>query len=199
VCFTSGTAIRTPLGDVLIDDLRVGDLVSTLDNGPQRIRWIGRREIGPAEFRRNITLRPVLIRRGVLGAERDMFVSRQHGMLVGRDQLIRAAHLADLMPGVRVAHGKQHVTYVHMMFDDHQIVFAEGTQSESFFPGVQAVDALAKPAHDELLSIFPELADMNGDVANPYGDTARVFLGKKEAKHARRTEGHELSRILGNY
>jgi hypothetical protein len=199
VCFTTGTAIRTPLGEVLIDDLKVGDLVDTLDNGPQRIRWIGRREIGEAEFRRDITLRPVLIRRGVSGAERDMFVSRQHGMLVGENQLIRAAHLADLMPGVRVAHGKQSVTYVHLMFDDHQIIFADGTRSESFFPGDHAVDALAAPAKAELFAIFPELAEMQSLTANPYGGTARAFIGKKAAKQARRKPEHELSRILGKY
>ena len=42
-CFTSGTAILTPGGDVLIDELCVGDLVVTADNGPQPIRWIGKK------------------------------------------------------------------------------------------------------------------------------------------------------------
>ncbi|MCF6444127.1 Hint domain-containing protein [Nereida sp. MMG025] len=41
-CFTSGTFIQTPRGQRLIDHLRVGDLVSTCDNGPQPIRWIGK-------------------------------------------------------------------------------------------------------------------------------------------------------------
>lgn len=46
VCFTSGTAIRPPRGDELIEDLAIGDLVTTLDNGPQPICGIGRRTLG---------------------------------------------------------------------------------------------------------------------------------------------------------
>ncbi len=67
VCFTSGTAIRTPNGDVLIDELRVGDLVTTMDNGPQRIAWIGQRHVTHSELRQNERLHPVLIKKGVLG------------------------------------------------------------------------------------------------------------------------------------
>jgi hypothetical protein len=57
-CFTSGTAIRTPKGDVLIDHLRVGDLVTTMDNGPQRICWLGRRHVDAHALRANAKLRP---------------------------------------------------------------------------------------------------------------------------------------------
>jgi Ca2+-binding RTX toxin-like protein len=39
-CFTTGTMIRTPHGDVRIEELAIGDLVCTLDNGPQPLRWI---------------------------------------------------------------------------------------------------------------------------------------------------------------
>lgn len=41
VCFTAGTMIATPDGERAIETLKVGDLVETLDNGPQAIRWIG--------------------------------------------------------------------------------------------------------------------------------------------------------------
>ncbi|WP_170151169.1 Hint domain-containing protein [Sulfitobacter guttiformis] len=34
ICFTFGTLIRTPRSDVLIDDLRAGNWVTTMDNGP---------------------------------------------------------------------------------------------------------------------------------------------------------------------
>jgi len=40
-CFTSGTLIKTPTGEQLIDALKVGDLVTTMDNGPQKIRSFG--------------------------------------------------------------------------------------------------------------------------------------------------------------
>lgn len=71
VCFTAGTAIRTPSGDVLIEDLRIGDPVCTMDNGVQKITWIGRRHVHQTELNSKEMLYPVLIRKGVLGAARD--------------------------------------------------------------------------------------------------------------------------------
>ena len=180
VCFTSGAAIRTPQGDVLIDDLRVGDLVSTLDNGLQPIRWIGRCHLDQAALRSSPYLRPILIKQGVLGAERDLLVSRQHGVLVGRDHLVRAVHLVDELHGVRVAHGKQQVTYVHLMFDAHQIIFAESTPSESFFPGPMALQMMQSDARKELFALFPEVFDMQSGKASKsrYGPTVREFLNR---------------------
>ncbi|MGB7269787.1 MAG: Hint domain-containing protein, partial [Albidovulum sp.] len=184
VCFTAGTAIRTPQGDVLIDELRVGDLVCTLDNGPQHIRWIGRLTLDSQTLRDNPNTHPVLIKRGVLGAERDLLVSPQHGMVIGRtgDHLVRAKHLVASMPGVRFAHGKRKVTYIHLMFEAHQIIFAENTASESFYPGQMALTMLGNDALNEVLELFPDLAGnlettRHHDVI--YGHTAREFIGKK--------------------
>ena len=42
VCFTAGTYIKVPGGQVRIEDLREGDLVNTRQ-GPMPIRWIGKR------------------------------------------------------------------------------------------------------------------------------------------------------------
>ncbi|TNF23049.1 MAG: hypothetical protein EP318_01525 [Rhodobacteraceae bacterium] len=185
VCFTTGTAIRTPRGDVLIEDLRLGDLVTTLDNGPQRIRWIGRRRLDRAALQANPNLRPILVRRGVLGAERDLLVSPQHGLLVGRrgDHLARAKHLAQNTRGIRVAHGKRCVTYIHLMFEAHQIVFAENTPAESFYPGPMALDMMESGPRNEMLRQFPELSAVKGErrrVSLVYGDPSRVFAAKRQ-------------------
>ncbi|HEY9038489.1 MAG TPA: Hint domain-containing protein [Roseovarius sp.] len=185
VCFTSGTAIRTPRGDILIDELRVGDLVTTLDNGPQRICWIGRRTLDSAELQANSNLRPILVRRGILGAERDLLVSPQHGLLIGRsgDHLARAKHLAEKMPGIRIANGKRRVTYIHLMFEAHQIVFSENTASESFYPGPMALQMMETGPRDELFDLFPELSTAKDDkrkVSRIYGSTSRDFAAKKQ-------------------
>jgi Ca2+-binding RTX toxin-like protein len=160
VCFTAGTAIRTPQGDVLIDELRVGDLVCTLDNGPRPIRWIGRLTLNGQTLQDNPNQRPVLIKRGTLGAERDLLVSPQHGVVMGRtgDHLVRAKHLVGAMPGVRFARDKRKVTYIHLMFDAHQIIFAENIASESFYPGHMALSMLGRGALMEVLELFPDLA-----------------------------------------
>jgi hypothetical protein len=186
VCFTSGTAIMTPTGEVLIDELRPGDMVNTLDNGPQPIAWIGRRDVTKMELAAQETLRPIMIKKSVLGAKRDIFVSRQHGMLINGDNFARAIHLADYLPGVRIAHGKKKVTYIHLMFDAHQIIFAEGMPSESFFPGPQALAMMASHEFKKLVSSFPQLENIDTLEAAPecYGALARPFLKHKEVEKA---------------
>lgn len=184
VCFTTGTAILTPRGEVLIEDLRIGDLVTTMDNGPQPIFWIGRRTIGPQELLVAPNLRPVLIKKGVLGAKRDLLVSQQHGMLIGKGQswLGRAVHLAEHLRGVRIADGKHNVTYVHLLFEAHQIIFAENTPSESFYPGPMALRMLGAAQRAEMREQFPQISHMlctAGGKTNPYGQTARDFLAKR--------------------
>ncbi|SMX47012.1 Bifunctional hemolysin/adenylate cyclase precursor [Maliponia aquimaris] len=187
VCFTSGTAILTPSGKVPIDDLRVGDLVCTLDNGPQRIAWIGRRDVTQDELKSTPELRPILFRRGVLGAERDLLVSRQHGVLLGHDSFARSIHLALTMPGVRIAHGKRKVRYVHLMFEEHQVIFSEGVPTESFFPGDMALRMMSDPIRSEFLTLFPLFANtahMDGTHLESRIATARPFLPKKAVEKA---------------
>lgn len=44
-CFTPGTGIATPKGEVAFERLKKGDRVLTRDNGIQTIRWIGRKKL----------------------------------------------------------------------------------------------------------------------------------------------------------
>ena len=182
VCFTSGTAIRTPQGERLIDELRIGDLVTTMDNGPQRIRWIGRKHLDRSTLLAHPNLQPILIPEGVLAATRNLLVSPQHGMLLGHDNLVRAIHLKDAPKSrIRIARGRKSVTYIHLMFDAHQIVFADNAPSESFYPGPMAQRTIEPSALTELRSLFPELNKRQVDksaIAGSYGETARPFLAK---------------------
>lgn len=179
VCFNTGTAILTPGGNVLIDDLSVGDLVITMDNGPQAIRWIGTRKISHAQLLQEPKLRPVLIPKGALGAERNLFISRQHAVLTSPDHLVRAIHLTrvDNLP-IRIAHGKREVTYFHIMFDTHQIVFAENVPSESFFPGTMAFEMFAPSTRQKFFGEFPEFKRPKGSkgLAQIYGQRARPVV-----------------------
>lgn len=205
VCFGKGTAIRTPRGDVLVEDLRVGDLVTTMDNGPQKIRWINTRSYDAGQMQMGSHLHPVLIKRGTFGAERDLLVSQQHGVLVGQrgDSFARAKHLADAAKGVRIAKGKKSVTYVHLMFDDHQVIFAENVPSESFYPGPMALTQMSKPHRAAFSKVLPALGTgrvNREEVAKVYGPTARVFLKKKQVLNQHglpaRGKGKAPSRLI---
>lgn len=163
VCFTSDTAIRTPRGDVLIDDLNVGDLVSTMDNGPQEIRWIGCRSVAARG-----KLAPIRIAAGALGAglpRRDLLVSPQHRMWISSRIAARVCNTAEVLvaaskltslPGVSVEPGGM-VTYIHLLCDRHEILFAEDAPSESLFTGPEALRALGAEAREEIMTLFPDI------------------------------------------
>ncbi|MEO0938406.1 MAG: Hint domain-containing protein [Pseudomonadota bacterium] len=188
-CFTTGTLIQTPAGDRPIEALRVGDLVVTRDNGPRPIRWIGSRDLTVDDLRHNEKLRPVLIEAGAFGNSCPTLVSPQHGVLVadpacgGDEKMARAVHLARVSgSGVRMAAALRPVTYVHLMFDQHEVVQSNGMWSESFYPGKWGFAALAPPQRHELMRLFPGLGWQ--DPQKAYGATVRAFLRFRDFRRA---------------
>ena len=71
------------------------------------------------------------------------------------------------------------ITYFHLLFDRHQIVFADGVAAESFFPADQSMDALDEAARARL---FDERPEMRSNIGS-YGPTARPTLRKGETLH----------------
>ncbi|MGV6847939.1 MAG: Hint domain-containing protein [Marinibacterium sp.] len=168
-CFASGTMIATPAGETLIESLSAGDLVLTVDHGPQPIRWIGSRALTRAELTAKPRLRPIRITAGALGSGlplRDLRVSAQHRMLVrsaiavrmfNAHEVLIPAHKLVGVPGIDVDDAAETVTYHHMLFDRHEIVTAEGAPSESLFTGPEALNAIGPDARAEIFELFPEL------------------------------------------
>ncbi|PIE16125.1 MAG: hypothetical protein CSA68_03775 [Rhodobacterales bacterium] len=188
-CFTAGCKISTPNGLQKIETLRVGDTVLTKDHGPQTIRWIGQRKFNAGQLAQNTKLRPIRIVQGTLGnglPKRDLLVSRQHRMLmrskVARrmfdvsEVLVPAIKLINL-PGIFIDEQVETVEYFHLLFDQHEIIFAEGAPSESLLTGPQALKGLTPGARAEILSIFPELAAWN-----PALQSARLIPSGKQQK-----------------
>ncbi|WP_254054515.1 Hint domain-containing protein [Roseovarius sp. EL26] len=172
-CFTSGTMIAVPGGTQEIGQLTHGDVVLTKDRALQPIRWIGRRKYTAEQLDSNPKLRPVRIMAGALGQglpERDVLVSRQHRMLLqskiakrmfGKfEVLIPAIKLTEL-PGIFVDEIVQSVEYIHLLFDQHEIIYAEGTPTESLFTGPEALKSISPEACQEILSIFPEVKKLD--------------------------------------
>jgi hypothetical protein len=143
-CFTPGVLILTPGGERPVEALRPGDLVVTRDRGPQPVLWAGGQEIdGAADFA------PVLIRAGAMGNRRDLLVSPQHRMLIRGwraelfaglpEAMVAAVHLVNGRTVVRAP--RPRVTYLHFMLERHEIVFAEGAETESLDPAGEAAAA----------------------------------------------------------
>lgn len=181
ICFTGGTGILTPFGERRIEDLRPGDLVLTRDHGPQPLRWIDKTTVpGVGE------LAPVRIGKGLFGNSRDLVVSPQHRMVYqGSDAVLLFDSAEVMVPAKHLVNGttvtqeaRDSVTYYHLLFDSHEVIFADGAATESFHPGHQGLGAVNDAARQELFTLFPELR------ADPriYGDTARPVLKGFEAR-----------------
>ena len=188
ICFTPSSLIHTPDGQRPAGLLRPGDRVLTADNGVQTIRWAGRSHIGPLQRLRR-GLHPVRLRAGALGPglpDRDLWVSPQHRFcLTGPHLDLNFALPEALVPALALVDAgaarrpiaAAPVTYVHLLFDRHEIIFANGLACESLHPGAQALSALRGPARRDILTLFPGLA--RGSAG--HGATARRCLRRREA------------------
>ena len=172
-CFTPGTSIATPRGECLVEDLKVGDKIITRDNGLQEIRWVGAKAMDYKALAANPHLKPVLIQKGALGnslPERDMLVSPNHRMLVANDRtslyfeehevLVAAKHLINHR-GVHEI-DSMGTTYIHFMFDQHQVVLSNGAWTESFQPGDYTLKGMGNAQRNEIFDLFPELKTTEG-------------------------------------
>lgn len=172
-CFTPGTLIATPKGEVPVESLKAGDRIITRDNGIQEIRWTGRKDLGWHDLVANPHLKPVMIRQGSLGnglPEQDMMVSPNHRLLVANDRtalyfdehevLVAAKHLVagkgiDAVDAVGTS-------YIHFMFDRHEVVLSNGAWTESFQPGDYTLKGMGNAQRTEIYDLFPDLKTSAG-------------------------------------
>ncbi|MEM7319143.1 MAG: Hint domain-containing protein, partial [Pseudomonadota bacterium] len=171
-CFTRDTRIETGDGPKKVQNLQLADQLVTLHNGPQGIRWIGRRRFDLGALETNPKLRPIRIVAGALGGglpDRDLLVSRQHRMLVqsriaermfGVPEVLIPAIKLIRMPGIFIDQSVTSVEYFHILLDRHEVVFAEGAPTESLFAGPEALKSIGAEERAEVLAIFPELTGM---------------------------------------
>jgi len=181
ICFAAGTRIATPFGPRPVESLGPGDAVLTADHGLQTVRWAGQRRVAAAG-----ALAPVRIAAGALGNTRDLLVSPQHRMMLAGwraelhagtpEALAPAIHLVGT-PGITRTGGRG-IIYCHLLFDRHEIIFAENAPSESFHPGRIGLEGIEAAQREELFTVFPELR------ADPgiYGPAARPMLRRFQAR-----------------
>ena len=170
-CFARGTMVLTQTGERPVESLSEGDMVVTRDAGPQPLHWLGTRHLTSAMLKDNPKLRPIKIARGALGdgmPVRDLVVSPQHRILVrsaiaqrmfGAQEVLVAARLLVGLDGISVVSQHDGVEYFHLLFDRHHIVFSDGAQTESFYPGPQAMAAVGPAAREEIEMLFPNLVE----------------------------------------
>jgi hypothetical protein len=160
-CFLRGTRLLTPDGERKIEDLRIGDLLTTSNGEAKPIAWISRRV-----YRRSTdnklpeSVFPVRVARGALGPDAphcDLFISQHHALWV--DGLFLKA--IDLVNGssitLEAAAELSEIEYLHVKLARHDVIFAEGAPSETL---------LVHPGNVERFDNFVEyLRLFGGDAA----------------------------------
>jgi len=181
ICFVKGTLIDTPEGPKRVEELEVGDLVTTKDNGAKPLQWIGKRTM-PADGK----FAPILIRKGTIGNDTDLMVSPQHRILFeGWQAELMFGKWSVLAPAIALKNDKSifsvesaEVEYIHIMFDQHELVMSNGCWTESFYPGDMGIGSMEEETRREFFEIFPELEHNLGS----FGETVRPVLKSKEAQ-----------------
>ena len=172
-CFMRGTHIETVQGTSAIEDLSVDDLVITLSGEPKPIRCILSTKLPSVALRANPKLVPICVTAGALGhglPVRDLHVSRQHRFLVSSrvaermfnaTQVLVSANKLTALPGIYAQGDATEVEYFHILFDAHEVIFAEGAPTESLYTGPEALKSVPTDVREEILTLFPELIDMD--------------------------------------
>lgn len=160
-CFVRGTRIETADGAMAVEDIADGTLIATADNGLQPVRRVLSKRVSGTG-----ALAPIRIASGVFGNLRDLLVSPHHRMVVsgwqaelltGEPEVLVAA--GDLAIGSDRIHRDpaETVEYFHLLFDRHEIIFAEGAATESYHPLSHDAGERAPGTQAELRALFPEL------------------------------------------
>lgn len=160
VSFTRGTRIALASGaQVPIEELKVGDKVLTRNEGPRAIRWIGQ-----STTRATGAFAPIVIKAGTLNNTGDLVVSPDHRLFVYQrsdrlgagcsDLLVKARHLVN-GETVYVRQGG-FVDYFQLLFDRHQIIYAEGIAAESLLLDIRTKPALPQDLLAQLEQAMPD-------------------------------------------
>ena len=188
-CFAAGVRVAMDDGSLCpVEALATGMQVRTRDHGPQTLRWIGQ-----VTQRAYGVFAPVTFAPGVLGnagpltlgpLQRIFLYQRGEDRLGTRPEILVQAH--SLVDGATVLQREGgFVTYFSLVFDDHQIIYAEGVPVESMLVSRASVERLPEALAQDLAERFPHLnqhahfaQDMPGNQMTR--DQRRALLGQIE-------------------
>jgi Hint domain len=131
-CFLPGTYIMTPQGEVLVERLCVGDVVSTLSGGTRRICWIGQGRTLATRGRRSAAT-PVIIRKGALDhnvPHQDLRVTKGHSLFL--DGVLIPVEFLVNHRSILWDDRAQEVAVFHLELDEHDVLLANGAAAESY-------------------------------------------------------------------
>jgi hypothetical protein len=134
-CFLEGTLIATPAGEVAVESIKIGDLVTVLVAGQpvtKPVTWVGHRSVKPGELMGD-EAHPVRIKAGAFAENvpvRDLLVTAEHCILA--DGGLIPARLLVNGRSIVTDTGISSFTYYHVELEEHGILLAEGLATESY-------------------------------------------------------------------
>lgn len=170
-CFVAGTEILTPYGTIPVEQLAPGDLVETVDHGPQPLLQVTETRLGIDELQASPELRPIVFARGSFGNTRPMRLSPQHRVLVaGWQAELFFGEVEVLVPAKALVNGTsvvvapvvQPVSYFHLLFEQHQLVYSDGCVTESLYPGGRLARAVQVEQIRTLAALIGEAGGADG-------------------------------------
>ncbi len=190
-CFVSGTRIRTPGGERLVETLTAGDLIETIDDGPQPLLRNMTTVVTTARLTNRPELRPVHFAKGAVGNAHAMRLSPQHRVLIqgwraellyGESEVLVPAKALINGRTVQVLEQVRPVQYHHLLFDRHQLLVSDGAITESLFPGGRIARGAELHGLRELAALFgPELR--GSEMRRP--ELVRPVIAMREARALR--------------
>jgi hypothetical protein len=174
-CLLKGTKISTPLGELPVDELEIGDEVCTLD-GIKKVKWIGYQKIRIASKDEARNARAIRVARFALDDKtphRDLYLSPGHRLFLN-EVLIPVMYLVNDAT-VAQHSGSETIEYYNVEFDTHEVIFAEGAAVESY-----------SGSHRESFDNFADFERTNGSqglgVKRPYAPIMGYNGGRDELR-----------------
>jgi hypothetical protein len=132
LCFVAGAGISTPKGEILVENLSIGDMVQTWDGKAEPIVWIGTGRVLVTPTKRSAAT-PVIVRKGALAdnvPHRDLRVTKGHALFID-GVLIPVEELVNHRSIIWDDHARE-VEIYHIELPRHAVLIANGAPAESY-------------------------------------------------------------------
>lgn len=141
ICFFAGTMIATPTGEIAVEELKAGDLVTLANGGSAAVTWFGRQTVSTV-FADPMRVQPIRIMANALAdgvPSRDPLISPDHALFVD-GLLVAARALVNDVSIVRETIAEEKFIYYHVEVADHALILADNTPVETFIDNVSRMN-----------------------------------------------------------